>query len=259
MKRFTVWLLVMLFTLSAAGCACAETTGDGYPELVLEVDDAQEPTEVSEGALAGVSIGIDPGHQAHGNFDFEAIAPGSSETKYKVSSGTDSVTTGKPEYEVVLEIGLQLREALQAQGCTVYMTREINEVDISNQERAKMMNEYGVDLVLRLHCDGAESEGPHGITLYVNETGPIAQASYDAADVLIEAMTQATGAKNRGVRQSDTYTGLNWSEVPCILVEMGFMSNPEEDVKLQSPDYQALLVEGMVEGIIRWSQTLPKE
>ena len=62
----------------------------------------------------------------------------------------------------------------------------------------------------------------------------------------------ATGAESDGIFKRDTYTGLNWSTVPCILVEMGFMSNPEEDMLLNDPDYQQKLVEGMVEGICNW-------
>ena len=113
-----------------------------------------QPTR-DPGRLTGVKIGIDPGHQAQGNNGQEAVAPGSSETKAKVSSGTYGRFTGVPEYEVNLDISLQLREALEALGCEVYMTRETNDVDISNQERAIMMNELGVDLVLRIHCNGS--------------------------------------------------------------------------------------------------------
>ena len=58
-----------------------------------------------------------------------------------------------------------------------------------------------------------------------------------------------TGAREFGIYQFDTYTGLNWSTVPCILVECGFMSNPEEDVLLNTPEYQQKLADGMVEGI----------
>ena len=199
--------------------------------------------------LEGISIGIDPGHQAHQNTEKEAVAPGSSETKIKVASGTAGVKTGVAEYVVDLDISLQLRDALEALGCTVYMTREINDVDISNQERAIMMNELGADLVLRLHCNGSTNRSANGIGLYVNATGDIAEASYAAAEALLPAMTAATGARADGIFKRDTYTGLNWSTVPCILVEMGYMSNPEEDVKLNDPEYQQLLVKGMVEGI----------
>ena len=209
-----------------------------------------EPTEVPR--LYGLRIGIDPGHQAQANYDKEPIAPGSSETKAKVASGTSGVRTGISEYVTDLEIALKLRDALEAEGCTVYMTREVNEIDISNLERAEMMNELGVDLVLRIHCDGATDKSANGIGMFVRQTGEKQAESEAAAKVLLEAMSEATGAKARGVFLRDTYTMNNWSVVPCILVECGFMTNPDEDEKLNDPAYQELLAQGMVEGIARY-------
>jgi len=202
-----------------------------------------------EGRLAGYVIGIDPGHQGQANYDKEPIAPGSSEMKTKVSSGTQGVSTRIPEYEVNLQVSLKLKAALEAEGATVIMTRETNDVDISNMERAVMCNEAGCDIVLRIHCNGAEDRSVNGIGLYVRATGACAEESYAASEVILPAMAEATGARAQGIFRRDTYTGLNWSEVPCILVEMGYMSNPEEDEKLCSGEYQDLLVYGMVEGL----------
>ena len=209
-----------------------------------------EPTQTPR--LYGLRIGIDPGHQEHANSEKEPVAPNSSETKAKVSSGTAGVSTGVAEYITDLEVALKLRDALKAQGCEVYMTREVNDIDISNLERAEMMNELGVDLVLRLHCDGATDRSANGIGMFVRATGEKQEESEAAAKVLLEAMSEATGAKARGVFLRDTYTMNNWSIVPCILVEMGYMSNPDEDEKLNDPAYQDLLVQGMVEGIARY-------
>lgn len=212
----------------------------------------QEPTPVLSGRLAGVKIGVDPGHQRHQNTEKEPVAPDSKETKAKVSSGTAGVRTKVPEYQVNLDVSLQLRDALEALGCEVYMTRQTNDVDISNRERALMMNELGVDLVLRIHCNGAENSGAHGIGLYVTKTGDIAEASLEAAEAILPRLIEATGAREDGIFRRDTYTGQNWSTVPCVMVEMGFMSNPDEDEKLSDPDYQQKLVTGMVEGICDW-------
>jgi len=207
------------------------------------------PAPVDMLRLEGISIGIDPGHQRKQNSEQEAVAPGSKETKKKVSSGTAGVKTRIAEYEVNLDVAFQLRDALEELGCTVYMTRESHDVDISNQERAVMMNELGADLVLRLHCNGSNNQETNGIGLYVTKTGSIAESSNAAAEALLPAMTSATGARACGIFKRDSYTGLNWSTVPCILVEMGYMSNPAEDVKLCSPEYQQKLVQGMVNGI----------
>lgn len=212
----------------------------------------EEPTPAQTMRLEGIVIGIDPGHQLHQNADQEPVAPGSGETKAKVASGTAGVKTRVPEYQVNLEVSLQLRDALEALGCKVVMARETNDVDISNVERALMMNEAECDLVLRIHCNGSDNSSANGIGLYVTKSGDIAESSYAAAELLLPAMVEATGARADGIFRRDTYSGLNWSSVPSILVEMGYMSNPAEDEKLSDPSYQQLLVQGMVEGVCAW-------
>lgn len=200
--------------------------------------------------LEGIKIGIDPGHQAKGNNEKETVAPNSSKTKPKVSSGTSGVSTHIAEYVTVLEIALKLRDSLEAQGAEVYMTRDTHDVNISNQERAKMMNEVGVDLVLRIHCDGAENRSKHGIALYCSKSNSIAAESYRAAEAILPAVCAATGAKANGIVSNDNYTGQNWSTVPCIMVECGFMSNPDEDVLLNDESYQQKLADGLTLGIM---------
>jgi len=217
----------------------------------VEVDEEADLTldSAEELRLHGLKIGIDPGHQGKGNSDQEPVAPDSKETKAKVSSGTSGRFTGIAEYVTVLEISMKLRDLLEQEGATVYMTRDTHEIDISNKERAEMMNELGVDLALRIHCDGAEDASANGIALYVRKTGEKQAESEAAANVILDAMVEATGAKKRGVFLRDTYTMNNWSVVPCILVECGFMTNQEEDEKLNDPAYQDLLAQGIVEGV----------
>lgn len=60
---------------------------------------------------------------------------------------------------------------------------------------------------------------------------------------------KVTGSRNRGVSIVDNMTGLNWSQVPVTIVEMGFLSNPNEDRMLSSDDYQNKIVQGIVNGI----------
>ena len=137
--------------------------------LAHDVTDATG--EEQTGRLEGMLIGLDPGHQSHANRDLEPISPGSDELKKKVSSGTQGVKTRINEYETNLTISLKLRERLEAEGATVIMTREVNDIDISNVERAQMMNEAGVQLCLRLHCNGSENHDVQGLTLYAKATG----------------------------------------------------------------------------------------
>ncbi|MDR2514134.1 MAG: N-acetylmuramoyl-L-alanine amidase [Christensenellaceae bacterium] len=203
--------------------------------------------------LAGIKIGLDPGHQSKANRTQEHLAPGSDLMKNSVSSGTQGRWSHTPEYEITLLVGLKLREALEAQGATVYMTRESNEVNIPNSERAKMMNELGVDLVLRLHCDGNEDASVHGSSMLIPNndcTKAINAESKRAGEIIQKAFIQATGRKDRGLRKREDMTGFNWSTVPVVLSEMVFMTNEEEDGLINTESFRALCVEGLCQGVL---------
>ncbi|MBR5751114.1 MAG: N-acetylmuramoyl-L-alanine amidase [Clostridia bacterium] len=246
MKRILLWTLIACI----AFCALSEADRGS---VVVEEENTEENKALP---LAGYKIGIDPGHQAKGNSQREPIAPGSRETKAKVATGTKGVSTGIPEHVTDLQISLKLRDLLALLGAEVLMTRETADVDISNVERAVMMNEWGADAVLRIHCDGSTDHTHHGIAMYVRKTGTKAEESALLGRCLLSAMTERTGAAKKSVYKRDTYTGLNWSEVPCVLAECGYMSNPEEDEKLNDPAYQDLLVLGMAEGLIAYFEAL---
>ena len=70
-------------------------------------------------------------------------------------------------------------------------------------------------------------------------------------DVLLELCSE-TGAKNNGVMETDTMSGINWSKLPVTIVETGFMSNPEEDRKLSDQSYQEKIAIGISNGIDRY-------
>ena len=83
----------------------------------------------------------------------------------------------------------------------------------------------------------------------MRETGACKDESAAAAQLILDAMQQETDAKSHGVKYSDTYTGLNWSTVPSMLMELGYLTNAREDRLLNSPEYQDKLVTGMINGI----------
>ena len=116
-------------------------------------------------------------------------------------------------------------------------------------ELVSELNEAGVNLMLRIHCNGSSRSTVRGIGLYVNRSFPISAESRRAAECILPRMAEATGAKARGVYRRDTYTGLNWSEAPAVLVECGYLTHPEEDRLLNDPAYQAKLAAGIVEGL----------
>ena len=86
--------------------------------------------------------------------------------KQGVTSGAYGETSGKNEYEVVLEIGLKLRDILTSKGYTVVMTRETNEVSISNVQRAQIATEANADIFVRIHCNGVDDTTVAGVMCY---------------------------------------------------------------------------------------------
>ncbi len=166
------------------------------------------------------------------------------------------MVTGVPEYEVVLQIANNLKAELENRGVTVVMTRDGNDVNISNSERAQIANKAGADLFIRVHADGSADSGVSGIsTLYPGKnqwTGPILAESTDAAQAVQDGMIATTGASSKGIVARDDITGFNWSEVPAVLVECGFMSNPVEDRLLSSSHYQDKLARGIADGAMSY-------
>lgn len=202
-------------------------------------------------------ICIDPGHQVKGNNQLEEIAPGSNTKKPKVSSGTRGVATKKYEYELTLEVGLKLRDKLKSKGYNTFMTRESHNVNISNKERALMTNKAGCSVYIRIHADGNSNSAVNGASVLTSSTkNPYTKKVQKESDKLskdiLSEFIKATGAKNRGVSYRDDLTGTNWSTTVNTLIEMGFMSNPTEDRKMATQDYQNKMVNGIVNGIEKY-------
>lgn len=213
------------------------------------------PPPASAAGSSQKVVVLDPGHQAKGDSDLEPIGPGSAETKAKVSSGTAGVATGIPESALNLAIGLKLRDALEASGVRVVMTRTTQDVRISNIERAQIANAAGADLFVRIHADGSDNPSVHGIhVLYPASiegwTDDIAAASKKAAQLAQRELVAATGAKDRGVDARGDMTGFNWADVPSIIPEIGFMTNAEEDRLLATDSYRDKIVKALARAIL---------
>lgn len=200
---------------------------------------------------------LDPGHQLKGSNKLEEIAPNSTKKKARVSSGTRGVATKKYEYELNLEIGLKLKKELLKRGYNVFMTREKHDVDISNKERSIMTNNKKCDLYIRIHADGSENKKMQGASILTSSpkniyTKKVQKESERFSKILLEEYIKSTNAKSRGVVYRDDLTGTNWSETVNTLIELGFMSNPEEDKLMSTESYQEKIVKGMSNGIDRY-------
>ena len=197
-------------------------------------------------------ICIDPGHQTKGDMSQEPVAPGSSEKKFKVSWGTQGVATKIPEYELTLSASKILKKDLEQMGFKVIMTRETNDVHITNSERAIFANDNNADLVIRIHADGSDDSSTTGASLHIPSqdsqyTSKIYPESNECAKLISLQMKQ-DGFKVNSIYQRSDLTGFNWSKVPVVLVEMGFMSNPEEDQKMAETSYQEKMMKSVADG-----------
>lgn len=260
-----LWLLAALL-LTASGCGSA---GSGNTSSALVSSDPASSSSAAPVSSAaseaprpipkptGRRIVIDAGHQLHGNYDTEPIGPGAAEQKAKVSSGTQGVVTRLEEYQLTLTLALALEEELEARGYEVIQVRRTNDVDISNAARANIANLALADAFLRLHANGSDDPAAHGaMTIcqtkanYYN--GDLHDKAYRLAQTVLDGLVTATGCRRERVWETDSMSGINWCRVPATIVEVGYMSNPEEDRKLSDPDYQKKIVTGIADGLDRY-------
>lgn len=197
---------------------------------------------------------IDPGHQQKANLNLEPIGPGAATQKYEVTDGTTGVVTKKREAVLVLEMAFVLKEKLEAKGIQVLMTRTSQDVDISNKERATFANDHKANLFLRLHADGSENPNQSGFAVLTPAEGSpytkeIYAESLQISQTIVNKMRENQQVKVNGIKFRDDLSGFNWSKVPGVLLELGFMSNPEEDKKLSDSQYVNSLLQSVTDSV----------
>lgn len=197
-------------------------------------------------AVAAALICLDPGHGTAPEIgrQVESIGPGSRELKQKDGGGTAG------EAQVALAIALRTRGLLRARGYRVALTREREGYRGGNRERARFCNVRGAALMIRIHADGSTDRSRHGISTLVPArrggwTDDVYDASARAGALVQRELVRATGARDRGVLERTDLTGFNWADVPVVLAETGFLTNPGEGSRLRTAAYQARLAHGL--------------
>lgn len=227
------------------------------PQTVVEKPSPTEPAiEAPSTPIAEPDpwvIVIDPGHGPWVNLDEEPIAPGSSVTKRKYGIGAAGVITGTLEREINLNISLKVRDLLTQAGYTVIMTRVTHTEILSNIDRVNLANEAHADLMVRVHSDSYKDSSVQGASvLYPGKIGyavDIADQSKAYAQIILDTLLKEVGMPRHGMYERTDQTGFNWSKVPIVTVEMGFLSNPDEDKLLSTHEYQMTLAQALFDGI----------
>jgi N-acetylmuramoyl-L-alanine amidase len=199
-------------------------------------------------------ICLDPGHgtpPAIGR-QVEPIGPGSRVMKIKDGGGAPG------EAAVALAIARRARALLAGRGYRVAMTRTGPTIRLGNGDgniaRAKFCNRRHAALMVRIHADGSTNRGLHGVSTLVPAwhrgwTDDIYRPSVRAGRALQKAVVRATGAPDRGLVRRSDLTGFNWADVPVVLVEAGFLSNPAEARRLHTGAYQQRVAVGLSRGV----------
>ena len=201
---------------------------------------------------------LDPGHGLRANPATEPIGPGSSVRKIKDGGGTRGVVSGLTEAELNLRIALRLRGLLERAGVRVVMTRTATAgTSIGNIARARIANRARAALFLRIHADGSTDPSARGTrtllpALRRGWTDDVYGASRRAARIVQKEAVRALGFPDRGLQERSDFTGFNWSDVPVILAELGFMTNPTEDRLLATAAYQRRAARGLCRGTLRF-------
>ena len=226
-------------------------------ETSMNADPAAQPAAApgeDETFFNGHIVAIDAGHQAKANAEKEPIGPSSETMKAKMPAGAVGTVLGVKEYELTLTVAEKLKEELENKGYQVVMIRESHDVNLSNSERARLANESGAEIFIRLHANSMENTGVYGaLAMCMTAQNPYNAAlhdnSYRLAKTIIDQVCALTGTKNRGVQEVDNNGEINWSEIPVAVVEMGFLSNPDEERWLSEGDYQDKIVSGIAAAV----------
>lgn len=168
---------------------------------------------------------------------------------------------GTLEKDVNLAIGLKLREILESRGAYVIMTRTddnaiydsdaetIHEMKVSDMHnRLKIINDSNADLFISIHMNAFTNAKSNGLHVFYSANHP--EAAEIAAKIQTE-IADITGAAAHEVKAASEKLFLMKNPKPMsILVECGFISNPQEEQKLITDEYQSRIAFGIAEAIL---------
>lgn len=250
-----------LSTSAAAEAAAAATTG----AEVSDPDGAETAEEITFSAVdKGLVIVLDPGHASQVPGTMEPIGPGATETKEADTEGAFGSASGLHEYDLTMDVAQKLRAELEERGYEVVLTHRDTFNPISCSERAAVANENKADAFIRIHANSSENTEAEGaMTVCITKDNPYHPELYSASarlsEILLDSYCSQTGAKREYVWETDSMTGNNWAEVPTSLIELGYMSNPDEDLRMNQDSYQKVMCTAIADGLDKWFAQMPED
>lgn len=195
----------------------------------------QTEAPIESTRLLGKTVCIDPGH---GGSDSGAIGP-----------------TGTKEKDNTLAISLLLRDRLEKNGAAVVMTRDADKdasypdspADEELGARVDIANESGADIFISIHNDAFTNPGAVGTTTFHYGDADAVRL----ADFVQKSLVDELGTRDRGSRFASFYV-IRYTDMPAILVEVAFISNPEEELLLASVDGRFKAAASIFQGIVKY-------
>ena len=241
-------------TAVTAESAAAATTGAQFADPDWSPDKSEEKTFSAMGK--GLVIVLDPGHTSQVSGLTEPVGPGSAEMKEEDTVGTFGPSSGLHEYELTMNVAQKARAELEERGYEVKMTHHDTFNPISCSQRAAVANENNADAFIRIHANGSDDvEAQGAMTICITEDNPyhpeLYKASARLSDILLDTYCTQTGARREYVWETDTMTGNNWAEMPTTMIELGYMTNPDEDLRMNQDSY--------ADALDKWFAEMPEE
>ena len=174
-------------------------------------------------------------------------------------SDRGAVRNGLSEAAVNLDMAQRLRSLLVARGWQVKMTHA-TDVDVYQpndsahdelQARCDIANQAGARVFVSIHSNSFINSGPSGTTVYYSKPG-----DYALAQILDRDVVPLLGTKNDGTIKAHYYVTMH-TDMPAVLIETAFLSNPSDFVKLDSPDWREKVAEGIANGIDEYARAYP--
>lgn len=161
------------------------------------------------------------------------------------------------EKDVNLKIAKKIKKRLEKKGWRVVMTREkdimLGDPEAGNRKihdmkaRVELINKTIPQAAVSIHQNSYQDEQIHGAQVFYYSHS---EEGKRMAEVMQKALLKVDADNTRQAKANDTYYLLKRTEVPTIIIECGFLSNPEEAAKLIDSEYQKNMADAIVEGII---------